>query len=244
VRDPHSGWIQLSSAEFLLVWSALSLGPVPAALGIPHIGRTPRTRADLVAEASATLASRDLGTVEAPARDLAIVLRLLGNRQTLVEMTVDGQDSSLAAIGGSSPRGNAVAARVADEVRVGPVERVAGALLEAVVPLPAGPGSSVNVRAEDFDSACVAGSADGVSGFTSVLVQAGTRQQDATIVARALTARLGGGRVGVSQAQRRAAFSWVDTPDGRYVLRNAGGWVTVTPVDPGRLAALVDDMVV
>jgi ESX secretion-associated protein EspG len=244
VRDPRSGWIQLSAAEFFLVWSALSVGPVPPVLGIPHIGRTPRTRADLVAEASAAMAGRDLGTVQAPARDLALVLRALGNHERLVELTVDGQDSSLAAIGGSSQRASAVAARVADEVRVGPVERVTGALLDAVVPLPAGPGSSVNVRVADFDSACSAGERDGVTGFVQELGRAGIRQQDAQMVARALTDRLGGGRVGVSRGRSRSSFSWVDTPDGRYVLRNTGGWVTVTPVDPARLAALVDDMVV
>lgn len=243
MRDPNSGWIQVSAAEFTLLWSALDLGPMPSILGIPRLGRTARTRAQLVAEASATLAGRDLGTVEQPARDLAIVLRVLAGYDKLVEMLVDGQESSLAAVAGSSQRGTAVAARVGDEVRLGPVERITSALLDAVVPLPAGPGSSVNIRADDFDSACAAGERDGVSGFTGELARAGVRPRDAAMVAHALTARLGGGRLGVSHGRSRAAFSWVDTPEGRYVLRNTGGWVTVTPVDPSRLAALVDDTV-
>lgn len=242
MRDPHSGWIQLSAAEFVLVWSALDLGPVPSALGIPHIGRTPRTRAQLADQASETLAGRELGTVTAPARDLAIVLRLLGNPQALMDLTVDGQESSLAAIASAGARGNAVAARVGDEVRVGPVERPALALLDAVMPLVAGPGASVNIRSADFMSACAAGSEDGESGFVGVLARAGVRAADASVVARALTARLGGGRFGVSQGRSRVAFSWVDTPEGRYALRDVNGWISVTPVDPARLASMADEM--
>ncbi|MBP2321600.1 hypothetical protein JOF56_001985 [Kibdelosporangium banguiense] len=244
MRDPHSGWIQLSAAEFVLVWPALRLGPIPLALGIPNIGRTTRSRAELVNEASLTLSGRDLGTVQEPARDLAHVLRQLAAAQTLVDLTVDGQESSLAAIGSITPRGNAVAARVSDEVRVGPVERVTTALLDAVIPLPAGPGNSVNIRVADYEDACSEGVYDGVSGFVRVLAHKGVRQSDATMVARALTDRLGGGRFGVNHGRDRSSMSWVDTPDGRYVLRNAGGWVSVVPVDPHRLTVMADEMVV
>jgi ESX secretion-associated protein EspG len=244
VRDPRSGWIQLSAAEFVLLWTALDLGPMPLALGIPAIGRTSATRAALAEEASATLAERELGTVRASARDLAIVLRQLAAHQTLVDLTVDGQESSLAAIGSVTGRGNAVAARVGDEVRIGPVERVTIALLDAVVPLPPGPGSSVNMRIADYEAACAQGVYDGVSGFVGELTRAGVRQADATMVARALTDRLGGGRLGVTRGRDRSSLSWVDTPDGRYMLRNAGGWVSVVPVDPHRLSVVADEMVV
>ncbi|MET0135300.1 MAG: ESX secretion-associated protein EspG [Kibdelosporangium sp.] len=242
MRDPNSGWIQLSAAEFVLLWSALDLGPVPLALGIPNIGRTPRTRAALVDQASGTLAGRDLGTVRAPARDLAVVLRLLADHQVLMDLTVDGQESSLAAIAGSGPRGSAVAARVSDEVRIGPVERPASALLDAVVPLQPGPGAPVNLRAADFEAACASGARDGVSGFVALLGRAGVRQGDANVVARALTGRLGGGRFGVTRGRDRSALAWVDTAEGRYALRSVDGWVSVTPVDPPRLAAMAGEM--
>lgn len=244
MRDPHSGWIQLSAAEFVLLWSALDLGPMPLALGIPAIGRTTETRRELMREASETLAGRDLGTVRSPARDVAGVLRLLAGHHTLVDMSVDGQESSLAAIGASSSRGHAVAARVGDEVRIGPVERLVAALLDAVVPLQAGPGAPTNIRAGDYETACREGVFDGVSGFVRSLADAGVRQADASMVARALTTRLGGGRLGVSRGRDRAHMSWVDTPDGRYALRAVGGWVSVTPVDPYRLSAMADEMVV
>lgn len=244
MRDPHSGWIQLSAAEFVLLWTALELGPIPLALGIPAIGRTTRTRKALMDEASLTLESRDLGTVDAPARDVAGVLRLLAEHQTLVDLTVDGQDSSLAAIGASSSRGRAVAARVGDEVRVGLVDRVVIALLDAVIPLQAGPGSPTNIRVADYEEACAEGTYDGLSGFIRTLTDAGIRQTDASMVARALTTRLGGGRLGVSHGRDRAHMSWVDTPDGRYALRAVAGWVSVTPVDPYRLGAMADEMVV
>jgi hypothetical protein len=244
VRDPRSGWIQLSAAEFVLLWSAMRLGPIPLALGIPNIGRTTHSRAELADEASLTLSSRDLGTVPEPARDLALVMRQLAAAQTLVDLTVDGQESSLAAIGSITPRGNAVAARVSDEVRIGPVERMSVSLLDAVVPLPAGPGSSVNIRVADYEDACSEGAYDGISGFVRVLAHAGIRPADATMVARAITDRLGGGRLGVSQGRDRSSMSWVDTPDGRYVLRSVNGWVSVVPVDPHRLNVMVDEMVV
>jgi hypothetical protein len=222
----------------------MRLGPVPLALGIPNIGRTTRSRAELADEASLTLSSRELGTVQEPARDLALVLRQLASAQVLVDMTVDGQESSLAAIGSITPRGNAVAARVSDEVRIGPVERVAVSLLDAVIPLPAGPGSSVNIRVADYEDACAEGVHDGISGFVRVLAHAGIRQADATMVARAITDRLGGGRLGVSHGRDRFSMSWVDTPDGRYVLRSVNGWVSVVPVDPHRLSVMADEMVV
>ncbi|MET0233022.1 MAG: ESX secretion-associated protein EspG [Kibdelosporangium sp.] len=244
MRDPRSGWIQLSAAEFVLVWSAMRLGPIPLELGIPNIGRTTRSRAELMDEASLTLSGRDLGTVQAPARDLAHVLRQLAAAQTLLDLTVDGQESSLAAIGSITPQGSAVAARVSDEVRIGPVERVTLALLDAVVPLPAGPGSSVNIRVADYEAACTEGVYDGVSGFVRALSHAGVRQADATMVARALVDRLGGGRLGVSHGRDRSSMSWVDTAEGRYVLRDAGGWVSVVPVDPNRLSVMADEMVV
>jgi hypothetical protein len=161
----------------------------------------------------------------------------------LVELTVDGQDSSLAAIAATGPRGHAVAARVGDEVRLGPVERLTGPLLEAVVPLPAGPGGSVNIRASDFDAACGEGERDGISGFVDVLVRSGLRHRDASMVSRALTTRLGGGRLGVSRGRDRASLTWIDTPEGRYALLNEVGWVTVTPVDPGRLSVMVEKAV-
>lgn len=109
---------------------------------------------------------------------------------------------------------------------------------------PAGPGASVNIRADDFDAACANGERDGISGFMGVLVRSGVRADDASTVARALTTRLGGGRLGVTRARGRSAMSWIDTPDGRYVVRNSSGWVTMMPADSARLSALVEDMAV
>jgi hypothetical protein len=171
-------------------------------------------------------------------------MRQLASAQTLVDLSVDGQESSLAAIASITPRGSAVAARVSDEVRIGNVERVTMSLLDAVIPLPAGPGNSVNIRVADYEDACSEGVYDGISGFVRVLVHAGIRQADAAMVARAITDRLGGGRLGVSHGRDRSSMSWVDTPDGRYVLRSVQDWVSVVPVDPHRLSVMVDEMVV
>jgi hypothetical protein len=56
-----------------------------------------------------------------------------------------------------------------------------------------------------------------------------------------LTSRRGGGQLGASGRGRRA-LNWVDTPDGRYALRHNGNWVTITPVDLARLAAMAEEM--
>lgn len=249
MRDPASGWIQLSSAEFFLLWSGMGLGEPPVALEVGHIGRTRESRAAMTESASATLAYRDLGTVTEPARDLAGILRTLAAGPAggvTIDLRVLGQGSPMvgaaAAAGGSA----AVAARVDGEIRLGTVRpnALCGSLLGSLPPLPAGTGRPANVGTADYAAACAEGDRDGVGGFVRVLHQAGLRPADANAFAAALTSRRGGGQLGASRGRRRAAnlVSWLDTDDGRYALRRHGEWITLTPVDLPRLTAMADEL--
>jgi hypothetical protein len=243
VRDPDSGWIQLNTVELFLLWSANGFGEPPPVLGIPHVGRTRARRAELVEEFGSALASRELGTVTAPARDLLGLLRILASPSVSLDVRVYGDGTPLFGFAGAAGRGAAAVARVDDEVRIGPVRpgALAGPLLGSLAPMPAGPDRPANVSAADFAAACVEGERDGAAGFQRALVHAGVRGPEAATVSRVLTSRQGGGQLGATGRDRRA-LNWVDTPDGRYALRHNGNWVTITPVDKSRLAAMAEEM--
>lgn len=245
MRDPGSGWIQLSAVELYLLWSAMGLGELPEVLDVLHVGRIPARRAELVEEASRALAARDLGTVTAPARDLAAVLRALGGRTASLDMRVYGAGAPLFAFAGAGPAGAAVAARVGEEVRVCSVRAtaLASSLLGSLTPLPAANARPANVSAADYEAACAEGAADGVSGFTRALHAAGVRVVEASTLAQALTSRIGGGQLGAEgRVRAQAVVNWLDTPDGRYALRRSGGWITITPADIPRLTSMAEEM--
>jgi len=247
VRDPGSGWIQLSIAEFFLLWTAAGLGEPPGALEVGHLGRTGESRSAMTEQASAALAGRDLGTVAKPAADLAAILRTLAAGDVALDLRVLGQGAPL--VGYATTRGHsaAVAARVDGEIRLGAVRPAAAAasLLDSLPALPAGVGHPANVSAADYLAACVAGVRDGVVGFVRVLREAGLRQADAHAFAAALSTRRGGGQLGAARGGRRtpSVVSWLDTEDGRYALRRHGAWITLTPTDLPRLATMADEMV-
>lgn len=245
MRDPGSGWIQLSVVELYLLWSSMGLGPTPEVLDVLHVGRTRARRAELVEEASRALADRDLGTVDAPARDLAGMLRSLGNPSASLDMRVYGTGAPLFAFAAAGPSGAAIAARVDDEVRMGAVRptALASSLLGSLTPLPAAANRPANVSATDYEAACREGAADGVSGFTRALHAAGLRAEEVSTFTQALTNRTGGGQLGATGRVRAYSLvNWLDTPEGRYALRRNGAWVTLTPADTTRLTAMADDM--
>ncbi|MGB3442276.1 MAG: ESX secretion-associated protein EspG [Actinophytocola sp.] len=245
MRDPGSGWIQLSVVELYLLWSAMGLGPVPEVLDVLHVGRTRDRRAELVEEASRALTARDLGTVETPARDLAAMLRSLGSPSASLDMRVYGTGSPLFAFAAVGGPGAAIAARVGDEVRLGAVRAtaLASSLLGSLTQLPAAAGRPVNVSAADYEAACAEGAEEGVSGFTRTLHAAGVRAEEVSTLTQALTSRTGGGQLGATGRTRTYSLvNWLDTPEGRYALRRNGAWVTLTPADTTRLTAMAEEM--
>jgi hypothetical protein len=251
VRDPESGWVRLSAAEFTLLWAALGLGPLPAVLGIPHLGRTETRLGELNQRASRTLAERGLGTIQRPAPDLVNLLALIADHQVSLDLVTEDAGTSLRVLAVANDRDAAVVARVADDVRLGPVARdhLLGALLDVVVPKPAGPGHSTNISAADFDTACADGDQFGQQAFLDVLHYAGLRPSDANALSRALIERRGGGRLGATARDRTgretrtlSTINWLDTESGRYVLRRNGDWVTFTPADMARLTSMAREM--
>ena len=245
MRDPASGWVQLSAVEFSLLWAALGLGETPAVLDLVHVGRTPARRAELVEEASGALAARDLGTVAAPARDVAAMVRSLCNASESLDLRVYGFGAPLFAYAAAGRGGAAIAARVDDEVRLGAVRAstLAASLLGSLSPVPAATARPANVRVADYAAACAAGAADGISGFTRVLRDAGVRMQEAGTLAHALVTRSGGGQLGATgRVRTHSSVNWLDTPDGRYALRRNGEWITITSADIPRLTSMAEEM--
>ena len=252
MRDPETGWIQLHTGELFLVWSALGLGEPPAVLEIPHIGRTPDARADLAAAAGAALTERGLGSVAAPARDLADLLSAVAGAEILLDMHVEDGGPSLRGVGALGASGDAAMVLAGPDARIGPVREtnLAAMLLSALPQLPSGPGTSAAVRVSDFEEACAEGDRDGVAGFHAALRYAGVRPPEVAVLTRAVTERIGGGRIGAATQSRGGRLlrvadtvSWVDTAQGRYVFRRARDWVTVVPVHPARLCSMVEELI-
>lgn len=253
MRDERTGWIELHAAEFFLLWRGLDLGAVPDWLGIPHFGRTPRARAEYSAVVDEALSTRELGTIERPAGDLAALLRAIAEAEVMLELQVDTQEAALRALGGFGPRGTAAVARVNTQVRIGPETR--DGLLRTMlfeVPPPLGPGSgmSANLPIADFDKACAAAAEDGVGGFVETLTELGVRREECLVLSKALSTRTGGGRVSARARDGRGRWhrspitvSWLDAEDGRYALRTEGEWMTVSPADPSRLITMAEEMV-
>jgi hypothetical protein len=246
MRDQASGWVQLSSTEFFLLWTTLGLGEPPVPLEVTHIGRTRESRAELAEEASRALTARDLGTVHEPARDVAVILHQLSAGRLTVDLRVLGQGSPLVGYAAAGERGAAVAARVDGEIRLGSVRgtAVASSLLASLPAMPAGTGRPANIPVTDYENACAEARRDGVTGFTRVLHDAGVRQQEVSVLAQALTTRRGGGQLGASYRGSRAPglLTWLDAEDGRYALRRHGPWLTVTPADLARLTSMAEEM--
>lgn len=246
MRDQASGWIQVSSTEFFLLWTAMGLGEPPVPLEVTHLGRTRESRAVMAEEASAALAARELGTVHQPARDLAHILRRLADGRLTLDLRVLGQGSRLVGYATAGDGGGAAAARVDGEVRLGSVRSSAAAssLLASLPPMPAGSGRPANIPVADYENACAEAGREGVTGFVRVLHEAGVRPQEASVLAHALTTRRGGGQLGASYQGTRApgVLTWLDAEDGRYALRRHGPWLTVTPADLGRLTSMAEEM--
>lgn len=248
MRDEQTGWIELHAGEFSLLWRTLGLGEPPAMLGVPHIGRTPAARQQWAEAAGQALAARGLGTVDKPAPDLADLLRAVGAARQVLELEVDTPDSALRGLGATGPDGTAAVARVDTTVRIGPAHDLLATMLDVPPQVGAGTGRSANLPLADFERACAAGAEGGVPSFAAALGHLGVRPEESQTLARALSTRTAGGRLGARAAagtgwrRPQARLSWVDAEDGRYAIRTDGEWVTVTPADQRRLMTMAEEM--
>jgi hypothetical protein len=107
----------------------------------------------------------------------------------------------------------------------------------------------VNVRWEDYVRAGKAGEQDGKQAFLDVLRDAGIREPEAHTLLRIVTSRIGGGELGLTARNRDGvprptgrSVSWLDTREGRYLLRKSDGWLVLAPADASRLTSAVDEL--
>ena len=243
-------WIRLHVGELFLLWSAHARDELPAVLDIPHVGRTPEFRAELVATASQALSERGLGTVESPAPELRRLLNTLANSELTLDLRLDG-DSSYRAVGCVADRGAVAIGVAGTDVEMSALREplVAATLLQALPPCEQGRGLSVNLRIDEYTNACEAGERGGQPAFSDVLRDAGLREPEIIVLVRIVTHRIGGGRLGATKRSREGRWvrgegtlTWVDTPEGRYGLRRDGGWLTVTPLDAARLKTMAYEL--
>jgi hypothetical protein len=242
VADP---WLRLSDSEFYLLWDAADLGEPPAALNLRHLGRTRAERDRLAGDASADLLERELGTVTKPIDELADVLLAIGHRELTLALGVAWADGEYRAIAGRGAEGAAIVVAADGGVSVRTLRPAAlvDAVIDEVPPAQAGPGVTANVEWTDYLHACREGELDGTDGFTWVLRDAGLRVPEARTIARAVADRNGAGQLDVGPRSGRPtdSISWVDTPDGRYVLRRRADWLSVIPADLAKLSQLINE---
>ena len=242
MADP---WLRLSDAEFFLLWDAAGLGEPPAVLNVRHLGRTRAERARLAEDASDDLLDRGLGTVRKPVDDLADALFALGHRELTLALAVEWSQGQYRAIAGRGPEGAGIAVAVNDTVALRTLRpaTLVDAIIDEVPSTPAGPGVTANVAWADYLRACREGELDGTDGFLWVLRETGLRDAEARTIARAVVDRNAEGQLDIGQRTGRATetITWVDTPDGRYLLRRRNDWLSVIPADLAKLSQSISE---
>ncbi|MEV6236256.1 ESX secretion-associated protein EspG [Lentzea sp. NPDC051838] len=240
----------LSPREFDVLWHELRLGRMPYPLDVPSEGDTEQDRRVLRAKTLEDLRQRGLADDER----LEEYLRLLDDHEVSVD-AVAGLDRAVRALAVSG-RGRAVLA-IIDDDRVGLLAiRDTGIAREIVRVLPdgePGPGTAVNVRvsalqdavaiqeAEEDDSDDLWGAPDEVDD-RAALQQAGLSSQDAKQFGELASNRVAGGQFGVTRGRERSGvvINWFDTHQGRYLMVNSDGWLSLSPTDNDRIATRID----
>lgn len=240
--------ISLHVDEFFLLWFAHhELKDLPSFLGVNPVGRSRTERAEQTAAASATLAERDLGTIENPAPDLREIMALLAEAPVRIEFGRTGPEAAAWTVAAVRDVRAAVATRTDMKVRL----RLSNAhgmvtnLIEHLPPREPGMGASANAPVVDFQHACEAAAAQGTWAFREALDDVGVHKMDIPTLARAVEDSSDGGMLAAMQRDdantwRHAPvrISWRDTAAGRYAIRQDDAWVTVMPADTARLSSM------
>ncbi|MET8762362.1 ESX secretion-associated protein EspG [Lentzea sp. NPDC004782] len=240
----------LSPREFDVLWHELRLGRMPYPLDVPSEGDTEQDRRVLRERTLDELRRRDL----AGNHRLEEYLRLLDDHDVSVD-AVAGLDRTVRALAVSN--GQRAVLAIIDDDRVGLLAiRETGLAREIVRVLPdgePGPGTAVNVRvetlrdavaireAEESDSDDLWGAAEEMDDRTA-LQQAGLSSQDAKQFGELAANRVAGGQFGVTRGRQRSGvvINWFDTHQGRYLMVNSDGWLSLSPTDNDRIATRID----
>ncbi|GLZ30984.1 ESX secretion-associated protein EspG [Lentzea sp. NBRC 105346] len=243
----------LTPAELDVLWHELELGRLPYPLDVPSVGGT----ADERARMRRTLLDERPDLVGD--QRLADFLRLLAEHEIAVD-AVAHLERPVRAVAVSS--GDRAVLAVIDSDRVGLLEIRPTALARSIVEvLPdgaAGPGIALSLRQETLDAAVrlyedPPEDDDDPWGGTDLnerdaLRQAGLSEQDAAQIAELAAGRVAGGQFGVSRwSQFRteragALITWFDTHNGRYLMVNENGWLSLSPTDNERIAARISSV--
>ncbi|GLY48020.1 ESX secretion-associated protein EspG [Lentzea sp. NBRC 102530] len=241
----------VSSQEFFLLWQAVHGEDRVVPLGTPHVGATRAARLRLVEQSSQTLSARRLGTIQRPDPDLRALVAGLGEFDRALEIAYF-KGTELARGIACAGWGGAFAARVNDQVHLYPFHptALASATVSSLPGLQPGTGRAVNVRWDDYVRAGQAGEQEGKQAFLDVLRDAGIREPEAHNLMRIITSRIGGGELGLTARNRDGvprptgrSVSWLDTREGRYLLRKQDGWLVLAPADASRLTSAVDELI-
>ncbi len=241
----------LTPREFDILWQELRLGRMPYPLDVPSEGATEQERRVLREKTLTDLRGRGLATD----RRLEDFLQLLADHDVAVD-AVAGLDRTVRALAVS--RGDEAVLAIIDEDRIGLLEiRATGLAREIVRMLPdgeAGPGNALSVRVETLQQAVVIQEAaeedeesddpwggDDELDEKQALVRAGLSSQDATQVGELAANRVAGGQFGVTHGRQRSdvVINWFDTHQGRYLMVNSDGWLSLSPTDNDRIATRI-----
>lgn len=239
----------LTPRELDVLWHDLGLGRLPYPLDVPNHGSTEEERKRLREEVLASYGE--------PAPRLVALLRLLGDHEVAVD-AVAHVDRAVRAVAVSNGERGALA--VIDSGSIGVLEIRPTALARSIVEvLPdgsAGPGSALSLRLEalkeavalqeeqpddDEDDPWGSGELD----EREALQKAGLSREDATAVSELAAGRIAGGQFGVSvgagyrRARAGALITWFDTQQGRYLMVNENGWLSLAPTDNDRIATRI-----
>ncbi|MFD9704426.1 ESX secretion-associated protein EspG [Lentzea sp. NPDC059081] len=243
----------LSPREFDVLWHELRLGRMPYPLDVPSEGDTEQDRRVLRENTLDELRQRGL----VGNQRLEDHLRLLDSHKVSVD-AVAGLDRTVRALAASN--GDRAVLAIIDDDRVGLLTiRETGIAREIVRVLPdgePGPGTAVNVRVETLKEAVAIKEAEeqnasddffGVAedkgdDDLNALQQAGLSPQDAKQFGELAANRVAGGQFGVTRDQQRAnvVINWFDTHQGRYLMVNSDGWLSLSPTDNDRIATRID----
>jgi len=242
----------LSPREFDILWHELRLGRMPYPLDVPSEGDTEQERRELRDRTLAELRQRGI----ADDQRLEDFLRLLDDHEVSVD-AVAGLDRTVRALAVSN--GDRAVLAIIDEDRVGLMGiRETGIAREIVRVLPEGepgPGTAVNVRVETLkhavtlqeteeedDSEDPWGAADDEMDDRQALQMAGLSAQDAKQFGELAANRVAGGQFGVTRGRQRSnvVINWFDTHQGRYLMVNSDGWLSLSPTDNDRIATRIN----
>ncbi|KJK42357.1 hypothetical protein UK23_37565 [Lentzea aerocolonigenes] len=242
----------LSPREFEVLWRTLRLGRMPYPLDVPSEGETEQELKALQRKTIAGLRDRGLADDER----LEDLLRLLDDHVVAVDAVL-GLDRTVRALAASS--GDQAVLAIIDGDAIGLLEiRPTGLAREIVRVLPAGepgPGNALSVRADTLQQAAALqeaehddesedpwGAADDEMDDRAALQKAGVSSQDAKQLGELAANRVAGGQFGVTRGRERAnvVINWFDTHQGRYLVVNSDGWLSLSPADNDRIATRID----